>query len=49
MPAAFAPSSLPAAVNLRSTGVNGGSPSEGSEKQKKITESKSPVTRYEVL
>ena len=49
----------PTAVKLRSTGVNGGSPNEVSEKQKNlmikelqsldITLSKSPVTRYEVL
>ena len=39
---------LPAAVKLRST-VNGGSPREVSEKQKKSNDQRAPVTRYEVL
>ena len=40
----------PAAVKLRSTGANGGSPNEVSEKkQKKSDDQQAPVTRYEVL
>ena len=40
---------FPAAVKLRSTGINGGSPSEVSEKQKKSNDLRAPVTRYHLI